>query len=93
MLEAGAEVKAARIPETNDRVAANRVLSAGFAMRYHAGRRHLVPEISAESMADRAGSQCLLSSEAGAGDGRANSPDARSSGRMEKNVREETPLL
>ena len=36
MLEAGAQVKAARIPETNDSVAANRVLRAGFAMRYRA---------------------------------------------------------
>src|SRR5260370_32196681 len=50
MLEAGAEVKAARIPETNHRGAANRVLRAGFAMRHRASRRHLAPEISAEPL-------------------------------------------
>src|SRR5260370_15944885 len=87
MLEAGAEVKAARIPETNDRVAANRVLLAGFAMRYRAGRRHLVPEISAESLAYSARRECLLLSDAGTGDDRANFSDPGVGGGVEENVR------
>ena len=61
-------------------------------MWHRAGRGRLAPEIPTESMANGAGSEFLLLSEAGdgAGDGRANSPDARSSGRMEENVRQET---
>jgi hypothetical protein len=89
MLEAGAEVKAARIPETNDRVAANRVLRAGFAMRYRAARRHLVPEISAESLAYSARCECLLLSDAGTGDDRANFGDPGVGGGLEENVRRE----
>jgi hypothetical protein len=51
MLEAGAQVKVARVSETNDRVVADRILRTGFAMRYRAGQRHMAPEISAEPMA------------------------------------------
>ena len=91
MLEAGAKVEVARVFETNDRIAADRVLCSGGAMRHRASRGRMEAEIPAESMADGAGSQCLLLSKAGAGDGRANSPDARSSGRMEENVRQEAP--
>ena len=93
MLEAGAEVKVARVFEANHRVAADGILCPGGAMRHRAGRGRLALEIPTESMAYGASSEHLLLSETGAGDGRANSPNARSSGRMEKNVREETPLL
>jgi hypothetical protein len=93
MLEAGAKAEVARVFETNDRVAADRILCSGGAMWHRAGRGRMEPEISAESMADGASSQCLLLSEAGTGDGRANSPDPRSSGRMEENVRQEACQL
>ena len=90
MLEAGAEVEVARVSETNHRVAADRILRPGGAMRHRSGRGRLEPEIPAEFMADGARSECLLLSEARAGDGRENSPDARSRGRMEENVRQKT---
>ena len=51
MLEAGAEVEVARVFETNDRVAADRILCPGGAMWHRAGRGRMEPEISAESMA------------------------------------------
>ena len=86
MLEAGAEVKVARVSETNDRVAADRILRTGFAMRHRAGRRHMAPEISAEPMAYAARRECLLLSDAGARDGRANFGDARTSGGLEEDV-------
>jgi len=91
MLEARAKVEVAGVFETNDRVAADRILCSGGAMWHCAAWGRMVPEIPAESMADGAGSQCLLLSEAGTGDGRTNSPDARISGRMEENVRQEAP--
>src|ERR1700730_17853386 len=87
MLEAGAEVKVARISETNDRVAADRILPTGFAMRHRADRRHMAPEISAERMAYTARRKCLLLSDAGARDDRANFGDARTGRRLEENVR------
>jgi hypothetical protein len=87
VLEAGAEVKVARVPETNDRVAADRILSTGFAMRHRAGRRHMAPKISAQRMAYTARRECLLLSDAGARDGRANFGDTGTGGRLEENVR------
>jgi hypothetical protein len=92
MLEAGAEVEIARVSETNHRVAADRILCPGGSMWHRAGRGWLEPEIPTESMAYGAGSERLLLSEAGAGNGRANSPDARNRGRMEENVRQKAPL-
>jgi hypothetical protein len=86
MLEARAEVKVARISETNDRVAADRILPTGFAMRHRAGRRHMAPEISGERVAYTARRECLLLSDAGARDGRANFGDARTGRRLEENV-------
>jgi hypothetical protein len=52
-----------------------------------AGRRHMAPEISAERMAYTARRQCLLLSDAGARDDRANFGDARTGRRLEENVR------
>jgi hypothetical protein len=86
MLEAGAEVKVARISETNDRVVADRILPTGFAIRNRADRRHMAPEIFTERMTYTARREYLLLSDAGARDGRANFGDARTGGRLEENV-------
>ena len=77
----------AGISETNDRVAADRILPTGFAIRNRADRRHMAPELSAERMAYTARREYLLLSDAGARDGRANFGDARTGGRLEENVR------
>jgi hypothetical protein len=86
MLEAGAEVKVAGISETNDRIHADRILSAGLAMRHLASRRRMALEISAKLMAYSARRERLLLSGARARDGRANVSDARIGGRLEENV-------
>ena len=47
----------------------------------------MASEISAKRVAYPARRECLLLSDAGAGDGRANFGDARTGGRLEENVR------